>query len=67
MRVFTILTERRILIGKKERPRLISPETTKTHIRNIYTKLDVHSNAELKDLIVENRRQAGLIEATPAS
>jgi len=45
-----------LLAQKKSGPDIaaelfISPETSKTHIRNIYKKIGVHSRSELEDLL----------------
>ena len=36
----------------------ISPATAKTHIKHIYSKLGVHSQQELIDMVEQNERQA---------
>lgn len=63
---FTELSERetqvveRLLQGKTYRTiaseLIISENTVKTHVKNIYSKLQVRNRSELIDLVVENRK-----------
>ncbi|MEG0324307.1 MAG: helix-turn-helix transcriptional regulator, partial [Raoultibacter sp.] len=54
--VFELLAKgrNRVFISKAL---FISDNTTRTHMKNIYRKLDVHSQQELIDLLEEERKK----------